>query len=134
MSDGAAPSGTAASCRLAGRAILFVHICGTMGISSLIKKEQAVAKIIVEVCAGTHCVLMGSMNIMDAVHSLEELRRDLTHPCEVELLAIPCMNLCKEGAHGPFVRVDGQLIEGGESENVMAAIMDVCMNGNNKQG
>lgn len=85
------------------------------------------SKIVVEVCAGTHCVLMGSMNIMDAVHSLEELRQDLEHPCEVEVVAIPCMNLCKEGDRGPFVKVDGQLIEGGESESVMAAIMDRCL-------
>jgi NADH:ubiquinone oxidoreductase subunit E len=84
-------------------------------------------KIVVEVCAGTHCVLMGSMNIIDAIHSLDELRQDMDHLCEIEVEAVPCMNLCKTGQHGPFVKVDGELIIGGESESVMAMIMDRCM-------
>ena len=85
------------------------------------------AHIIVEVCVGTHCVLMGSMNLMDAVQSLEEIRQGLENACTVEVRPIPCMDLCRDGDHGPFVRVDGQLVAGGESEQVMAAIMDRCM-------
>ena len=84
------------------------------------------ASIIVEVCSGTHCVMMGSMNIIDAVHSLDELRRGMDACCEVEVRPVPCMNLCKDGAQSPFVKVDGVLIEGGESDAVMAAIMDRC--------
>ena len=84
------------------------------------------ANIIVEVCAGTHCVMMGSMNIIDAVHSLDEIRKEAAQCCEVEVKPVPCMNLCKDGAHGPFVLVDGTLIEGGESDSVMAAIMARC--------
>ena len=92
------------------------------------------AKITVEVCAGTHCVMMGSMNIIDAVHSLEEFRAQMGTPCAIEVKAIPCMNTCKqdgdEEAHqGPFVKVNGQLIEHAESENVMAEIMKVCKEG-----
>ncbi len=83
-------------------------------------------KIIVEVCAGTHCTMMGSMDIIDAVHSLEEIRQEIAGACEVEVTAIPCMNLCKGNVHGPFVRVDGELIEQAESEAVMAAIMANC--------
>jgi hypothetical protein len=36
------------------------------------------------------------------------------------------MNLCKKSIQGPFVRVDGELIEQAESEAVMAAIMSRC--------
>ena len=83
-------------------------------------------KILVEVCAGTHCTMMGSMDIIDAVHSLDEIRQELEDACEVEVSAVPCMNLCKNDIHGPFVRVDGQLIQHAESEAVMAAIMSRC--------
>lgn len=83
-------------------------------------------KIVVEVCAGTHCIMMGSMDIIDAVHSLEEIRQDIENACEIVVTAIPCMNLCKGSVHGPFVRVDGELIEQAESEAVMAAIMSSC--------
>lgn len=84
------------------------------------------ANIIVEVCSGTHCVMLGAMNIIDSVHSLDEIRHDMDQCCEVEVRAVPCMGLCKGGAQGPFVRVDGLLIKGGESDRVMAAIMDRC--------
>lgn len=87
-------------------------------------------KILVEVCVGTHCVMMGSMNIIDAVHSLEEFRRDMDNPCEIEVRAVPCIDICKDGLSGhrdgPWVRVQGKLIEHAESETVMAAIMDAC--------
>lgn len=91
------------------------------------------AKITVEVCAGTHCVMMGSMNIIDAVHSLQELSTGHKPACEVEVVAVPCTSQCKqEDVNGPFVKVNGKLIAEAESETVMAAIMDVCIGAQNK--
>ncbi len=80
----------------------------------------------VEVCAGTHCTMMGAMNILDAIHSLEELQHQMENPCDIRVEAVPCMNLCREQVHGPFVRVEGELISHAESESVMAAIMARC--------
>ncbi|NLO14276.1 MAG: NAD(P)H-dependent oxidoreductase subunit E [Clostridiales bacterium] len=82
--------------------------------------------ILVEVCAGTHCTMMGAMNILDAIHSLEEFQADISGVCDIRVVAIPCMNLCRDTAQGPFVRVDGRLIPQAESESVMAAIMSRC--------
>lgn len=82
------------------------------------------SKIIVEVCAGTHCILMGSMDIMDAITSLSEVRYDKVDSCEIEVKAIPCLNNCKRGKSGPVVIVDGQMIESADSESVMALIMN----------
>lgn len=91
-------------------------------------------KILVEVCAGTHCVMMGSMNIIDAVHSLEEFREEMDTPCKIEVQAVPCMKACKADAslekkQGPFVKVNGKMIKQAESESVMAEIMKVCREG-----
>lgn len=84
-------------------------------------------KIVVEVCVGTHCTMMGAMNIIDAIHSLEEIRHEMGGAfCEVEVCAIPCLELCRQGIQGPVVRVDGQVIHEAESESVMAAIMARC--------
>jgi NADH:ubiquinone oxidoreductase subunit E len=91
--------------------------------------EEKMGTILVEVCVGTHCTMLGAMNIIDAVHSLDEIRQSLGDACEdctVEVKAISCLNLCKNGENGPFVKVDGQLISQAESESVMAAIMESC--------
>ena len=95
--------------------------------------KEEMGKIVVEVCAGTHCTMMGSMDIIDAVHSLEEIRQGMENACEVVVTAVPCMNLCKKSVHGPFVRVDNQLIEQAESEAVMADIMSRCQERNARQ-
>ena len=87
-------------------------------------------KILVEVCVGTHCVMMGSMNIIDAIHSLEDFREEMDYPCEIEVRAVPCLDICKDSLRehldGPWVRVQGKMIPHAESETVMAAIMDAC--------
>lgn len=83
-------------------------------------------KIVVEVCAGTHCTMMGAMNIMDAVASLNEIRPPMAPYCDVEVRPVKCMKLCKDGAHGPMVMVSGTLIERAESDAVMAAIIKQC--------
>lgn len=83
------------------------------------------SKIVVEVCAGTHCVLMGSMDIMDAIASLAEVYAEQGKVCEIEVKAIPCLNNCKEGKSGPVVIVDGQEIEAADSESIMSMIMEI---------
>ena len=83
------------------------------------------SKIVVEVCSGTHCVLMGSMDIMDAIASLAEVYTEQGKICEIEINAIPCLNNCKQGKSGPVVIVDGQEIEAADSESIMAMIMEI---------
>ncbi len=84
------------------------------------------AKIIVEVCTGTHCVLMGSMHMMDSIASLAEIKEEMGNDCEIEVKAVPCLNYCKDGEVGPFVIVDGKTIPQAEAGVVMAAIMERC--------
>lgn len=84
-------------------------------------------ELLVEVCAGTHCTMLGSINIIDAIHSLDEIRRGRGDSgCNIKVLALPCMNLCKDEVQGPFVRVAGQLIQRANSEDVMAELMRLC--------
>ncbi|NMD37111.1 MAG: (2Fe-2S) ferredoxin domain-containing protein [Christensenellaceae bacterium] len=83
-------------------------------------------KIVVEVCTGTHCVLMGSMHMMDSIASLAEIREEMGSTTEIEVKAVPCLNLCKSGTRGPFVIVDGKTIPQAEADVVMAEIMSHC--------
>lgn len=84
-------------------------------------------KILVEVCAGTHCTMMGAMNIIDSIHSLQDIREELGSCCEVEVKPVPCLNNCKQtGTRGPVVIVNGELMEQAESEAVMARVLSIC--------
>ncbi len=82
------------------------------------------AKIVVEVCAGTYCTMLGSMDIIDAVASLTEIRHEHDPECEIEVKAIPCQNLCEQGRRAPLVIVNGTPVFQADSETVMAMILD----------
>lgn len=81
-------------------------------------------KIDVEVCAGTHCTLLGSMDIMDAIASLPEMGLTWEGLEDVNVVAVPCRNHCKENMVGPIVYVDGEIITQADSETVLAAIIN----------
>lgn len=83
-----------------------------------------VKKIIVEVCAGTHCTMMGSMDIMDAIASLDDEQLGLGDSCSIEVRAIPCKSTCDHGRRSPYVFIDGELIENADSSSVMSKIIE----------
>ncbi len=82
-------------------------------------------KIIVEVCAGTHCTMMGSMDIMDAIASLDDEQLGLDSQCSIEVKAIPCKGTCEHGKRSPYVFIDGELIENADSSSVMSKIIEL---------
>lgn len=82
-------------------------------------------KIVVEICAGTHCTLMGAMDIMDAVASLSDIQHEADPACEIEIRPIPCPDTCQNGRKSPMVRVNGQILFKADSETVMALILDL---------
>ena len=43
----------------------------------------------VEVCVGSHCALVGGLNILE---SLEELRED--YPEQIEVEKVECLDIC----------------------------------------
>lgn len=81
-------------------------------------------KIKVDVCAGTHCTMMGSMDIINSIESLIELEQ-LGKDCEVVINPIPCNNLCEHGQFSPIVSIDGHMIKRADSETVMSEILDI---------
>ncbi len=83
------------------------------------------ARIVVEVCAGTFCTMMGSMDIMSAIESLKELSQ-INESCELEVLPRPCFGNCQAGQLAPVVVMNGQPIFKADMETIMSMIMTLA--------
>jgi NADH:ubiquinone oxidoreductase subunit E len=79
----------------------------------------------VDVCAGTHCTMMGSMDIIASVESLIELS-EFNPDCKIQIKPVPCNNLCEHGRLAPIVCIDGQYLESADSETVMSRILEIA--------
>jgi len=80
--------------------------------------------ILVEVCAGTQCTIMGAMDIINAVESLCELNSELG-PGLIEVRPIPCNRECHEGVDAPVVFINGEILRHTDSESVMERIIAI---------
>ena len=82
-------------------------------------------KIIVEICTGTHCTLMGAMDIMDAVASLSEIQHEADPSYQIEIRPVSCPDTCQCGRFSPMVRINDQILFKTDSETVMALILEI---------
>ena len=84
-------------------------------------------KVVIEVCAGTHCSMMGSMDIVTAIESLVELKES-GFQCDIDIQIKPCMGVCERGALSPVVRIDGEVLIRAETETIMSRLLDKSRN------
>ena len=80
-------------------------------------------KVSVKICAGTACFVMGAPQIQSLEFSAPEDLAD-----KIEVTEVRCMNHCTRGKgynKGPFVEVNGELIEEATLEKVIAKIREV---------
>lgn len=82
-------------------------------------------KILVEVCAGTHCTLMGAMDIIDSVEGLLEFHQDINPDFEIEVKPITCSKACENGLHSPVVLINGEIFLQTNSESIMEKILEL---------
>ncbi len=86
-------------------------------------------KIVVEVCAGTYCTMMGSMDIVTAIESLKDLKESTGISCDIDLRVIPCTeNTCHKGVLAPVVKINGEVLLQAGTETVMAHLMNLARN------
>lgn len=83
----------------------------------------------VKVCVGSHCTLLGSMNILDQLDDLKEIISediDSYGDEELEVEAIKCLGFCKKTDTNvsPIVVVDGEPMYNATSQNVMEKIIN----------
>lgn len=81
-------------------------------------------KIKVEICVGTSCFVMGASQIQALEFNMPDDLKDI-----VEISEVRCMNLCKDRTakynHGPFVKINGELIEEATLEKVLTKIREM---------
>ena len=86
---------------------------------------MAVNEILIEVCSGSECVMMGAMDIIESIEGLGQLKRQLHVKIPVQVVPTKCMGYCKQGSFSPVVRVNGEVITNATSETIMAKIMSL---------
>ncbi|MDZ7795503.1 MAG: NAD(P)H-dependent oxidoreductase subunit E [Spirochaetia bacterium] len=73
----------------------------------------------VEICAGSHCSLVGALDILE---TLEELQED--YPEQIEIKKTECMDKCFDMKNAPVVKVDDELITGAQTQVVISKVME----------
>ncbi len=76
-------------------------------------------KILLEVCFGTTCFVMGAAKLQEIEGFIPPQFRN-----KVEVRANTCLNLCKDSTYmkAPFVKLDGEIISEATVEKVLHAI------------
>ncbi|MDU4960665.1 MAG: NAD(P)H-dependent oxidoreductase subunit E [Sporomusaceae bacterium] len=73
-------------------------------------------KLVVEICAGTSCYLLGSQDLIDALETLPQEKR-----AKIDLRGITCLKAC---GYGPNVRVKGVVLSNMTPERLLQVIDD----------
>jgi len=73
----------------------------------------------VQICLGSHCSLVGALDILDLLESLQE-----EYPDQIKISTEKCMDICGEIKNAPVVKVDDEIIYSAQSQLVMSKIME----------
>lgn len=73
----------------------------------------------VEICVGSHCSLVGALNILD---TLEELQKE--YPDQIKIKKVECMDMCEDIKNAPVVRVNDNLITSAQAQIVTSKVME----------
>jgi NADH:ubiquinone oxidoreductase subunit E len=81
-------------------------------------------KILLEVCVGTACFVMGSSNL------LEDLKEDMPEDLKdiVDIKPIRCLDLCKvkKGSNSPFVQINGEPMDKASMPKVIEKLREAA--------
>ncbi len=87
-------------------------------------------KIQVEVCVCTACVMNGSVDIMESVESLRDLRDQMEDNSTrrsnelIEIVTDKCLGGEPHSQKAPMVAIDGKVFPKADAESVMAHIIE----------
>lgn len=72
--------------------------------------------LLIEICMGTSCHLMGAQDVIDAVEALPADKR-----ARIDLRGATCLKTCRKG---PNVRINGVILSEMTPERLLAVIED----------
>ena len=77
------------------------------------------SKVLVELCFGTTCFVMGASKLQELESFIPPQYKN-----KVEVKAYTCLDLCKNATYmkAPFVKIDGEIISEATVEKVLKAI------------
>lgn len=73
-------------------------------------------QLVVEICAGTSCYLLGSQDLIDAVETLPSEKR-----AKIDLRGVSCLAAC---GRGPNVRIKGVVLSNMTPERLLQILED----------
>lgn len=73
-------------------------------------------KLVIEICVGTSCYLLGAQDLIETVETLPTEKRE-----QVELLGASCLKTCGKG---PNVRINGLILSNVTPEQLINIICD----------
>lgn len=73
-------------------------------------------RLIVEICAGTSCYLLGSQDLIDAIETLPVEKRE-----KIELRGVSCLKACGKG---PNVRINHVVLSNMTPERLLQILDD----------
>ena len=83
-------------------------------------------KISLEVCVCTEWVMMGSMEIIDAIEGLKSLETDLYQGLDIDVTTSSSVCAPKVSGAAPVVKINGERMEKASSAAVMARISEIA--------
>ena len=78
----------------------------------------------VNVCVGTHCTMMGAMDIIAAVESLNDLEQ-IGEDCEILVNHSACNSVCELGSLSPVVTINDKVYTQTDSETIMSEVLEL---------
>ncbi len=73
----------------------------------------------VKICMGTHCAMLGNLNLHE---SIEELQKN--YPGKIEMEVVKCLKYC-ENNKAPVVQLNDKIITNARAEMVISEILEV---------
>lgn len=73
-------------------------------------------KLLVEICAGTACLLLGSQDLFAAIEELPDNIRQ-----QIDLCEVTCLKCCRKG---PNVRIAGHVLSNMKPDRLLEVIED----------
>ncbi len=84
--------------------------------------EKNQRKILVQICSGTACFVMGGSDLLTLFEYLSPVERE-----QVSLAAVPCFEHCRayQDKRPPFVMIDGQTHDRMDMEKLLTEIRKI---------
>ena len=83
-------------------------------------------KVNLEVCVCTECVMMGSMEIIDAIDGLGSLETDMYKELDISVKTSNSVCAPKKPHVSPVVKINGERFEKANSAIIMAKISELA--------